>query len=219
MLQDLNEISDGKVYSCNDMARVACNDCEGCHACCENMGSSIVLDPMDMWRLSAATGKGFEALLADEIELTVVDGLILPNLKMTAEKNQCRFLNEAGRCSIHAYRPGLCRVFPLGRIYEKQGISYFVQRNACQKTNRSKVKVSKWLDMPQLREYEKFLSKWHRLRKSVQERVAAETDETAVKTINMFVLNLFFVTAYDTEQDFYPQFYARVQQAEQTGIC
>lgn len=219
MLQDLNDISDGKVYSCNDMARVACNDCEGCHACCEDMGTSIILDPMDMWRLSAATGKGFEALLADAIELTVVEGLILPNLKMAGEKTQCIFLNEEGRCSIHAHRPGLCRVFPLGRIYEEQGIRYFVQRDACQKTNRSKIKVGKWLDMPKLKEYEKFLVEWHELRKRVQERIAGETDEAAVKTLNMFVLNLFFVTAYDTTQDFYPQFYARLQQIKAMGIC
>lgn len=219
MLQDLNDISDGKVYSCNDMARVACNDCEGCHACCENMGTSIILDPMDMWRLKVATGKGFGTLMADTIELTVVDGLILPHLKMAGKKTQCIFLNEEGRCSIHVYRPGLCRVFPLGRIYEEQGISYFVQRDACQKTNRSKIKVSKWLDMPQLKEYEKFLLEWHALRKSLEGRMAGAMDEAAAKTMNMFVLNLFYVTEYDETGDFYPQFAARMKQAKETGIC
>ena len=29
---DINEVSDGKLYEHNDMARLGCNDCAGCHA-------------------------------------------------------------------------------------------------------------------------------------------------------------------------------------------
>lgn len=105
-------------------------------ACCEEMGTSIVLDPCDIWRLTTVTGKNFEQLLADTIELQVVDGVILPNLRMDGEKEQCVFLNEQGRCRIHAMRPGLCRVFPLGRIYEEGRIRYFLQMDACQKPGR-----------------------------------------------------------------------------------
>ena len=50
------------------------------------MGTSIVLDPCDIWRLTTVTGKNFEQLLADTIELQVVDGVILPNLRMDGEK-------------------------------------------------------------------------------------------------------------------------------------
>ena len=57
MLQDLNDISDGKIYKENDMVRVAANDCAGCHACCEGMGDTIILDPLDVHRLCAITGK------------------------------------------------------------------------------------------------------------------------------------------------------------------
>lgn len=216
MLQDLSEISDGKIYTSNDMARVACQDCAGCHACCEGMGESIVLDPMDMWRLRVATGKGFEELMQKEIELHVVEGLILPNLAMTGEREQCAFLNQEGRCSIHAYRPGLCRVFPLGRIYEEHYIRYFLQPEGCRKVERTKVKVSKWIDTPQLKKYEDFLLTWHGLRRSVEERISKETSERTAKTINMFLLNLFYVTPYDAEQDFYVQFAERMEQAVKT---
>lgn len=213
MLQDLNEISDGRIYVSNDMARVACQDCAGCHACCEQMGSSIVLDPFDVWRLCVATGKSFEELLQKEIELQVVEGLILPNLAMVGKKEQCTFLNEAGRCSIHANRPGLCRVFPLGRIYEEGEIRYFLQTDACQKPERTKMKISKWLDTPQMKKNEQFLLAWHRLRKEVQHRVSAEAGEETAKTINLFLLNHFFVTPYDTQKDFYEQFEVRMEQA------
>lgn len=36
---DLNEISDGRLYSANDMVKVECGDCAGCSACCQNMGT------------------------------------------------------------------------------------------------------------------------------------------------------------------------------------
>ncbi len=213
MLQDLNEISDGKIYTGNDMARVACKDCEGCHACCEQMGESVVLDPLDIWNLCAATGKSFEELLQKELELHVVEGVILPNLAMNGEKEQCAFLNESGRCSIHDKRPGLCRVFPLGRIYEEGEIRYFLQPDACKKPERTKVKISKWLNTPEMKKNEKFLLAWHGLRREMQKRIAGETGEDAAKTINMFMLNHFFVTPYDTKKDFYQQFETRMEQA------
>ena len=54
---DLNEISDGRLYSSGDMVKADCRGCEGCSACCRGMGSSIILDPMDIWRLYRGTGK------------------------------------------------------------------------------------------------------------------------------------------------------------------
>lgn len=214
MLQDLNAISDGKIYTHNDMVRVACQDCEGCHACCEKMGESIVLDPFDVWQLCAATGKTFEELLQKELELHVVEGLILPNLAMTGVEEQCAFLNKEGRCAIHKNRPGLCRVFPLGRIYEESGIRYFLQQDACVKQERTKIKVSKWLDTPDGKKNQSFLLAWHGLRKEMEGRIKKETNEETVKTIDLFVLNLFFVQPYDTA-DFYEQFDARMKQAQQ----
>ena len=48
---DINEISDGRLYSSGDMVKADCHDCKGCSACCRGMGNSIILDPMDIWRL------------------------------------------------------------------------------------------------------------------------------------------------------------------------
>ena len=47
----MEEISDGKLYTSNDLVKADCGDCEGCHACCTGMGSSIVLDPLDIVRI------------------------------------------------------------------------------------------------------------------------------------------------------------------------
>ena len=82
---DMKEISDGKLYGPNDLVKADCGDCHGCFDCCRGMGQSILLDPLDIYRLTGNLKVTFEELLADKIELNVVDGLILPNLKIRLE--------------------------------------------------------------------------------------------------------------------------------------
>jgi hypothetical protein len=227
--RDLNEISDGKIYGVNDMAKVACADCAGCYSCCEGMGSSIILDPYDTYLLTKGTGKTMEELLCGEVELHVADGVILPNLKMQQTKNgeTCGFLNEEGRCSIHPFRPGLCRVFPLGRIYEENGVSYFLQTGACAKGTGSKIKVSKWLDIPEVKKNHAFLIQWHALRKCMEKAVASDLENTAsasaantsAKQLNLLCLNLFYLKPYDGEKDFYEQFAERLSQFQNVLNC
>lgn len=64
------------------------------------------------------------------------------------------------------------------------------------------------------RKYDQFILVWHDLRKQTEEMLGEEDEQTA-KTWNMFLLNLFFVTPYDTETEFYPQFEARMEKVNQ----
>ena len=211
MEKDLLEISDGKLYGSNDMAKVSCHDCEGCSSCCEDMGDSIWLDPYDIYQLTKNLGKTMEDLLAKEIELHVEDGLILPNLKMAGqERPKCSFLNEEGRCGIHGFRPGYCRLFPLGRNYEENKLTYFVLKDACLAQNKSKVKINKWIGIPRLKDYEDFLVKWHRLTKNLRAFYGEHADEAVIKAINIQFLQIFYFTPYDSD-DFYEDFYNRMK--------
>ncbi len=206
----LDEISDGKLYTLNDMVKADCQDCAGCSACCQGMGESIVLDPMDIYRLSAGLNQRFDELLATGVELHVVDGVILPNLKMAGDQERCVYLNDAGRCSIHSYRPGICRLFPLGRVYEDHSFQYFLQVHECKKNNRTKIKVKKWLDIPDAARYDRYINDWHYFIKDIQEQVRAMEDEQAVKAICLSILIEFYMSPYDTDADFYPQFTNRL---------
>ena len=198
---DLQEISDGKLYTANDLVKAGCNDCEGCSACCRGMGNSIVLDPLDMYRLCQGLSLPPEEVLSRALELHVVDGLILPNLKMAGAEEACTFLNEEGRCSVHPYRPGICRLFPLGRYYEEDGngFRYFLQIHECKKKDRSKVKVKKWLGIPELKEYESYITSWHSLIKSCEESIG-ELSEEEQKILQMVILRTFFQTPYPGEK-------------------
>ena len=208
---DMNEISDGRLYGLNDMVRVGCNDCEGCSACCQGMGDSVKLDPLDIYRLCKYLNCSFEELMQDRIELNVVDGVILPNLRMAGAQEKCTFLNEEGRCSIHGARPGICRLFPLGRFYEESGFRYFLQVHECPKENKTKVKVKHWVDTPDIKENEKYILTWHRFLKELEAFVEGGATEIQVKQISLYVLKQFFMTSYDVEGDFYPQFFERME--------
>lgn len=210
---DLKEISDGKLYTLNDMVKADCQDCTGCWDCCQGMGESITLDPMDVYRLCLGTGQSMTELLKDKLELHVVDGMVLPNLKLAGEKEACAFLNSQGRCSIHSYRPGICRLFPLGRIYEDGGVKYFLQVHECSRKERTKVKVKKWIDVPESRKYEQFVVDWHYFLLDLQEKMAGRQGEAFQREVNMLVLNRFYLAPYDLSSDFYEQFYGRLKEA------
>jgi len=204
---DINEISDGRFYDVNDMAKLGCLDCAGCSACCHGMGKSIVVDPYDFYRLAKKLGKGFEELLASHLELNVVDGLVLPNLKLVGSEEKCTFLNDAGRCSIHDARPGICRLFPLGRYYENHDFKYFLQVDECHKKNRTKVKILKWIDTPDYEKYREFIIDWHYFLNDMEKK-AFENEDTAKKYV-MLVLNEFYVKPYELNRDFYEQYHER----------
>lgn len=212
----IEEIWDGRFYGPNDMVKAGCDDCKGCSDCCKGMGGSIILDPLDVHRLKQGLKTSFEGLLNGRMELNVVDGVILPNLCQAGSEEACTFLNGEGRCSIHSFRPGVCRLFPLGRYYEDGGFRYFLQAHECKKEPKTKVKVKKWVDTPELKRYEEFVNDWHYFLESLEKLAASLEQEALLKKINLYVLNSFYVQDFDGERDFYEEFYERLAAAKQT---
>ena len=191
---DLASLTDGKLYRSSDMVRLGCNDCEGCSACCKGMGNSVVLDPYDVWRLTRGLGVTFSEMIGKQIMLSVVDGLILPSLNMENQTGACQFLNAEGRCSVHAFRPGICRLFPLGRYYHDGGFSYVLMTGECKRENRSKVKIDKWLGETNLKVYEQFIMQWKDVLEQTREILSETTDSEEQKKISMSLLQKYYLT-------------------------
>lgn len=221
MLRDCNieDISDGRRYELNDMVKADTHGCAGCFKCCCNAGSSIVLDAYDVHMLKLATKRSFQGLLDDgRIELNIVDGLILPNIKMD-DRNRCSFLDASGRCSIHDSRPGICRLFPLGRIYEDDSFSYFLQTKECVYESRSKIKVKKWIDIADIKESSSFILNWHIFVKQLGKNLRELRDSGRSEHINditMYVLNEFFVKDIVTDDNIYDYLNSKIEEA---GRC
>ncbi|MBP3568469.1 MAG: YkgJ family cysteine cluster protein [Lachnospiraceae bacterium] len=219
---DLSSLTDGKLYRSRDMAKLGCNDCEGCSACCKGMGDSVVLDPYDVWRLERGLGIPFAQMIGKQVMLSVVDGLILPSLNMETETGACPFLNGEGRCSIHSFRPGICRLFPLGRYYHDGSFSYVLMTGECKKENRSKVKIEKWIGEPDLKSYEQFVLAWKEILEKTRTQIGGTVQNMTVqpkseevtehalllqKQISMSLLQKYYLSPYG--EDFFVEFCGR----------
>ena len=211
---DMKEVSDGKLYGLRDMVKADCGGCEGCSDCCRSMGNSIILDPYDIYRLTIGLRRSFEKLLDKEIELNLVEGIILPNLKMSGIQEKCSFLNEEGRCTIHSFRPGICRIFPLGRYYENESFQYFLQVHECRKEPKTKIKVQKWIDTPNPKQNETFIIEWHYFLKALSRRLEHTEEGSFRKSLSMYILKNVYLKPYEENQDFYEQFRVRLAEAK-----
>lgn len=204
---DLNEISDGKLYSKNDLVKLGCDGCLGKASCCRFAEDTITLDPYDMYQLDTGEGLSFELLYSRAlIALTPVKGLLLPHLNFSKETGTCPFLESDGLCRIHGNRPGLCRLFPLARYFNEDTLYYILQIHECPNPVTPKVKVKNWIGLPNMEQYEIFLTEWHALVADLQKKITAATDNQTISTVTTVFLKLFYLTPYGKDEDFYSQF-------------
>lgn len=208
---DLEKVWDGQKYTKDNMVKIGCDGCGGKSICCHDMCDTIVLDPYDIYQLESGLNLSFEELLLGAIELNSSNGLILPNIKKQPHNNGCGYLDSNGRCSIHDFRPGFCRLFPLGRVYDGDDMYYVNQVHECSISNPSKIKVKNWIGINNLSLYEKYAFTWHTFIKKITSAISSMTDVNEIKNINLKVLNTFYLNSYDTERDFYEQFNKRLE--------
>ncbi len=212
---DLSKVTDNRLYTKKDIVNISCDGCKGCSDCCKSVGDSIILDPFDMYNLSKATGKSFEALMEDVIEIRLIDNLILPNIMIDEEKG-CKMLDENGRCTIHALRPGFCRLFPLGRLYDDNGdFKYILQIHECDYTPKGPALISDWIGIDDLDKYEAYIKRWHAFTKMLGEYIKGLKDTRKKEHFSWLLIRVFFEPSYDTNKVFYSQFEERLASYEE----
>jgi len=212
---NLEEISDGTLYTRNDMVRIGCNGCNGHASCCRFAEDTITLDPYDIYQLHQGTGFSFEVLYGKQlIALSPVDGLLLPHLNFSYNNGACPFLHNTGRCSIHAHRPGLCRLFPLARLIDNGTIQYLLQIHECPCETTPKTKIKKWLELPDIERYEAYLIHWNDILIHTRRQLAAATGQAELTAITTEFLRTYYFTPYDTTRSFYEQWEQRVNSVQ-----
>ena len=200
----LDEISDGKLYDINDMVKADTCGCNGCSDCCHDVGDLVVLTPFDIYEMTKFLDVSFDELLGDKIQLRENNKILLPYLKMKHEDKHCSFLNKEGRCMIHAKRPNICRLFPLGRVYKGDDFKYFLQINNCPKDNLKDVKVSEWVGINDYDKNKKFILDWYKFIKALTFRLKFVRDEKEIDDVNKTLLDGFY--RINTKEDFYQVF-------------
>ena len=199
-------------YQLNDIARISSSACEGCGECCRGMGESIELDPYDSLQLAAGLNKRFADLINNEIALHSENGIILPHIAMKGGNDACSFLGKDGRCTIHPFRPGICRLYPLSRKYLDEGIRYFIQPDVCPGHSLVKVRIRSYLQIQEYSRYEGFKWNWFRFLKDAEDTAISDADPSLRTKLGLFILETFFLRPY-SNGDFYSIFDKRMKRA------
>ena len=92
--------------------------CHGCGRCCHH--KAIRVNPYEVARLADALGTTTTDVLDRHV---MPDGATLRQQRSGA----CVFLKD-GRCTVHAGRPLVCRLYPLGWVTGRGGAEAFVER-------------------------------------------------------------------------------------------
>lgn len=198
-------LSDGKLYDINDLVKADTEGCGGCSACCHGVGEWVELTPFDMYAMTRHLKMSFEELFEDHLEMRPNGKLLLPTLKMNGTDERCSFLNTEGRCAIHSARPNICRLFPLGRVYDQGDFKFFLMVGACIKPKLAKVKVKKWIGIEDYAVNKAFILAWYQLLKALEFRLKFIREEQELEAIRKDIIDTFYRMAPDTD-DFYGEF-------------
>jgi len=113
--------------------------CSRCGKCCRNQ-EDILLTPLDLFKMAKYLNISIKSLLEECCEVYVGESSKLPvvRIKPREYRNTCPFATKGG-CRIHAVKPAVCALFPLGRMThaETNEFSYFLQPATCGNTNQS----------------------------------------------------------------------------------
>ena len=83
------------------------------------------------------------------------------------------------------------------------------------KTDRQKIKVRKWLDIPELYQYDKFVNDCHYFQKDVAASLRKENaSDGTIKQINIYVLKEFYMRGFGEEVSFYALFEQRLKEVK-----
>ena len=74
----------------------------------------------------------------------------------------------------------------------------------CQKENRSKIKIDKWLGEPDIKSYEQFILLWKNILEQTREKLAGISDLEEQKKLSMYLLQKYYLTPYGA--DFFAEF-------------
>lgn len=215
----LDQISDGKIYDIDDIVEAGTDGCNGCSACCHSVGALVVLSPYDVYEIIIHTSQSFDHLLGSHLELREKNKVFLPHLKMQGKTERCSFLNTKGRCTIHASRPNICRLFPLGRIYQQDTFKYFLQVGSCPKPHLTKVQIREWIGIDNYNQNKMLILTWHNLIKALTFRLKFVRDEQELQRINNYLIDTFYGMELKQGEDFYTEFFKRLPEAKtQLGI-
>jgi len=104
--------------------------CDKSGSCCKGRDENpIILFPYDAYRIQTRLNIGIREFVSEYAHTILGAESKLPMLILRSKwlnefENKCVFL-DSSNCSIYEDRPLVCRLFPVGRLADREGRSYF----------------------------------------------------------------------------------------------
>ena len=136
-------------------------------------------------------------------------------MNMRGPEQKCPFLDQR-KCRIHAAKPTVCALFPLGRIGSDAdySIRYILQDVRCG-TDEEEHSVREWLAGFGLEESEAWFQEWQKVIIQLSKRMNEFATWLPERSLNMVNDGLFasLYVHYDNNQDFMEQFHENARKA------
>lgn len=185
-----------------------------------------MLTSRDLFRMAKHLGKMPGDVIQEYCQCYVGRDSRIPIVRLLPRgvNNACPFL-LGKRCQIHAAKPVVCALYPVGRalmlketpeagelpVYEA---GYILQPTECGSLKKTNT-VRQWLEMFGIPANDEFYSAWNAaiMRFSTTMRAWEEkVSESLLLPLQNMLVELIYVR-YDTEKEFIPQFLSNVAQA------
>lgn len=155
--------------------------CNACGRCCRDR-EDILLRPIDIYNLSKELNISEVELVTKYCDVYIGHTSHLPVISIKFRGNLfdsstvCPFLKKAGEniyhCRVHNRKPGVCRIYPLGRISDNEGVTtYFKQNTTCVEEKDQRVYTfEEWLG-EDYKFQEEFLKAFHELTQHLFDKI------------------------------------------------
>lgn len=188
--------------------------CQLCRDCCRQIEDSIMLEPMDLYRLGrhlrekGEQVEGIEDVISRYAHPSLLDGnfpVMLLNTVGTDAVQVCAFL-KAGCCSVYEARPRVCHMYPFSAKPAESGggFQYFLCTERTHHFTGSAVQVKDWFRQNFSKEARAFLRAEYDAAPAIGQAIRRLGEEQFQKMLFCFLYYRYY--NYDLDQPFLPQF-------------
>lgn len=201
--------------------------CDQCGECCRNR-EDIILNPFDLFRISSQLGTKPNEIVERYCTVYVGDSSRFPVVLLLPVGNEktCPFLKD-NRCSVHANKPTVCALYPLGRgiRYDKKPdangvrkkkLFYFLQDIPCGLKDETHTALE-WMGEFNLADSEEWFIEWSEMLERVVP-IIKDLEQTLSQDCTMPVFNALLHVIYFNYMGgigFMQQFRKNANEAEQ----
>ena len=185
--------------------------CQKCAKCCRELEDSLMLEPLDVFRLTqymmkTDTGiEGAEDVLGRYAHPNTLNGYPIFQVNTIGADHTCVFLKE-GRCSVYDARPMVCRMYPFGVAPGERGkaFNYYLSTERGHHFGNGSVRVKDWFSDNLSRDAKDFYKEEYKVL-PVLGRTIKRIGEKGFARI-AFQLLYYLYYGYDYDKPFVPQY-------------